>query len=116
MAYWAGRGLVCGGFFFISSLRAAWLTLGERSSSPSALYLALGEGILPRVPSLALGKLFLFFKFFCPIFFMSHSYIISNLLLKFGVSLNFFNISLISFVFSNFWAHFKIELQVKQII
>jgi hypothetical protein len=39
-----------------------------KTSSPSALSLALGEGPLPRVPTFALGEPFFIFLFFCPIF------------------------------------------------
>jgi hypothetical protein len=61
-----------------------------------------------RVPSLALGELF--FYFFAP-FFVRPSHIIWNSLLNFDLILIF--LYFVSFfVFSNFLAHFKFELQV----
>jgi hypothetical protein len=43
-------------------------TLGEGTSSTSALSLALGEGPLPRVPTFAIGEPFFIFCFFAPFF------------------------------------------------
>jgi hypothetical protein len=68
------------------------LTLGEGASSPRATVPALGEGPLPRVPTKALGDLFLFFLFFCPIFceaFPHHFKILSQIWITFDFLLYF---------------------------
>jgi hypothetical protein len=92
-------------------------------SSSRAGPLHLGKGPLPRVPLLWHSRKDLFrpsafvgtrgtiFLFFCPIFCEAFPHYL-NSLLNFGLILIFLLYFVSFFVFSNFLAHFKFELQV----
>ena len=77
--------------------------------------MALGKGPLCRVPGKALGEEF-FFVFFAPFFYEAFSHYL-KLLVQIWDNFDFFLVYFVNFFVSlNFFAYFKFELQVHEII